>query len=170
MTQLAANQKRERRMTLGFAVVCAVLLAVGWYVATNMRGNEPTTLDAVGSEVLAGIDEIQSSLPASAIVSSTDKTAVSACPDGSDGQQFEIGRTITVTDTFDHTVWLRQLSERYEAREGWYAASRTVGSSERLAVKIVAPSLLIYRVTNNSASHGRQVLISSESRCTVPVG
>ena len=64
-------------MTFIFAVACAVLLAVGWYIAMNMRGNEPTTLDGVSNEVLAGIDDIQSSLPASAIVSSSDKTG---CP------------------------------------------------------------------------------------------
>ena len=115
-----------------------------------------------------GLDDIQSSLPASVIVSTSDKTAVSACPDGGGGQQVKVERTVTVTDTFDQTHWLRQLGERYQAREDWYAASRTLGTSGRLEVKIVGPALIIYRITNNSASQPPRLLMTSESRCTVP--
>jgi hypothetical protein len=39
---------------------------------------------------------------------------------------------------------------------------------DKLDVTIVGPPLIIYRVTNNTALSGPQVLISSESRCTVP--
>ena len=83
-------------------------------------------------------------------------------------EQVKVERTVTVTDTFDQTHWLRQLGERYQAREDWYAASRTLGTSGRLEVTIVGPALIIYRITNNSASQPPRLLMTSESRCTVP--
>jgi hypothetical protein len=168
VNQLTANQNRARRMTLIFAVACAMLLAVGWYIATNMRSGEPTTLDGVSREVLAGIDDIQSSLPASAIVSSSDQTDVSACPDGGGGRQFTIDRTITVAEDFDETRWMGTLVARYQARDRWNVTLQKVGRVDKLDITIVGPPLIIYRVTNNSTSRGPQVLISSESRCTVP--
>jgi hypothetical protein len=168
VNQLTANQKRARRITLIFAVVCAVLLAVGWYIAANMRGTEPTTLDGVSKEVLTGIDDIQSSLPASAIVSNSDKTDVSACPDGGEGRQFTLVRRITVAEDFDEKGWMGDLVARYQARDRWNATLQKVDPVDRLDVTIVGPPLIIYRVTNNSALPGPQVLISSESRCTVP--
>jgi hypothetical protein len=165
---LTANQKRSRVITVTFAVACAVLLAVGWYIATNMRGSEPTTLDGVSNEVLTGIDDIQSSLPTSAIVSSSNKTNVSACPDGGEGRQFAIVRRITMAEDFDEAGWIGDLVERYQARDRWQATMRKLDRVDKLDVTIVGPPLIIYRVTNNSASQVPQVLISSESRCTVP--
>ena len=168
MMQLTANQKRARRMTFIFAVACAGLLTVGWYIATNMRGNEPTTLDGVSREVLTGVDDIQSSLPASAIVLSADETDVSACPDGGDGQQFAVVRRITVAEDFDETGWMSDLVDRYQARYRWNATLQKLDHVDKIEITIVGPPLIIYRVTNNSASQGPQVLIRSESRCTVP--
>jgi len=153
--------------TIALAVSVLVILLLVVIISQNIHTDRPTTRAGVIAEVLVDVDSIAATLPADAIVSTSDARAGSDCPDGSGGEEVAVSRTMTVGTDFDRYAWVDSVARRFEGM-GWSVTEKTLDNRDHIALKLVGQQLLIYRVTVTDEAGVPQVIIRSTSRCTEP--
>ncbi len=153
--------------TIVLAVSVSVILLVVVIISLNMRTDRPTTRAGVIEEVLVDVDSIAATLPAGAVVSTSDASAGSACPDGSGGEEVAVSRTMTVGPDFDRYAWVDSVARHFDGL-GWSVTEKTLDNRDHIALKLVGRQLLIYRVTVTDETGVPQVIIRSTTRCTEP--
>lgn len=154
-------------IALAVSVSVILLVVVVVIISLNMRTDRPTTRAGVIEEVLVDVDSIAATLPAGALVSTSEASAGSDCPDGSGGIEVSMSRTLTVGPDFDRYAWVDSVARHYEGM-GWSVTEKTLDNRDHIALKLVGQQLLIYRVTVTDETGVPQVIIRSTSRCTEP--
>ncbi|RFA06786.1 hypothetical protein B7R21_18610 [Subtercola boreus] len=153
--------------TIVLATVCAILLAA--VITTSLifaASARSVSLEDVTAEVTTGVDDLQDQLPTSAVDKSTDITRTEPCPDGSAGELIRLTRTVTTVAGFDAPQWVRELSGKYNATEGWSARLRTGGASDHLTLTLVDRKLMLYTLATGSSGEKGQLTIGATSRCS----
>jgi hypothetical protein len=151
-------------MVTALAVVVTV---TGCGVVDNSKAIDQT-FDEAKAQALSLVNEVGETLPAKAIVGSSDDEVRIAC--GDDAAQYDGIRTVSVSPEFDRTAWLDATADAFEKKEGWTVQKKVAadGSSEATsAVSLVSADGYYMRLGEfaETPEGGPVIVLSASSPC-----
>lgn len=151
-------------MVTALAVVVTV---TGCGVVQNSQATD-LTFDEAKAQALLLVSEVGETLPAQAIVGSSDDEVRIAC--GDDAAQYDGIRTVSVSSEFDRAAWLDDTAATFEKKQGWTVQKKVAadGSSDATsAVSLVSADGYYMRLGEfaETSEGGPVVVLSASSPC-----